>query len=103
MAEMNGAVLKEKVGAFRVLPHHARYTPIQLPDNIHDLIDLSPRQLEKMIESSGDEETDELKDNEGNELSPDKNFDSGQDDYAFGNMPRGHADFEEDSSDEETE
>ena len=48
---MNGAVLKEKVGAFRVLPHHARYEPIELPDNIHDLIDLSPTQLENMVDN----------------------------------------------------
>lgn len=51
LAEMNGAVLKEKVGAFRVLPHHARYEPIELPRNIHDLIDLTPRQLDHMMES----------------------------------------------------
>ena len=51
LAEMNGAVLKEKVGAFRVLPHHARYEPIELPDNIHELIDLTPAQLENMLEN----------------------------------------------------
>lgn len=50
LAEMDGSVLKEKVGAFRVLPHQARYGPIALPDNIHDLIDLSPDQLRKMVE-----------------------------------------------------
>ncbi|ESK82079.1 hypothetical protein Moror_13397 [Moniliophthora roreri MCA 2997] len=51
LADMNGAVKKEKVAAFRVLPHHARYEPIELPENIHDLIDLSKEQLEKMLET----------------------------------------------------
>ena len=50
VAEMNGAVLKEKVAAFRLLPHHERYEPISLPENIHELIDLSPEQLDDMIE-----------------------------------------------------
>ena len=51
LAEMNGAVLKEKVAAFRVLPHHARYEPIELPENIHELIDLSPVQLDNMLDN----------------------------------------------------
>ncbi|ESK81533.1 hypothetical protein Moror_15658, partial [Moniliophthora roreri MCA 2997] len=51
LADMNGAVKKKKVAAFRVLPYHARYEPIELPENIHDLIDLSKEQLEKMLET----------------------------------------------------
>ena len=50
IAEMDGTVLKEKVGAFRVLPHMECYTPIELPDNIHDLIDLMAEQLENLVE-----------------------------------------------------
>lgn len=47
VAEMDGTVLKEKVGAFRVLPHMERYhDPIEMPKDIHDLIDLSLEQLE---------------------------------------------------------
>jgi hypothetical protein len=56
LAEMDGMVLKEKVAAFRVLPHVARYEPIELPENIHDLIDLSPDQLHKMVEEDNVEE-----------------------------------------------
>ena len=55
IAEMDGTVLKDKVGAFRVIPHHARYEPIELPENIHDLIDLSPEQLESMVQDEEDE------------------------------------------------
>ena len=54
IAEMDGSVLKEKVAAFRVLPHAARYEPIQLPENIHDLIDLDSEQLEAMIEEDNE-------------------------------------------------
>lgn len=47
VAEMDGTVLKEKVGAFRVLPHMERYhDPIEMPKDINDLIDLSIEQLE---------------------------------------------------------
>ena len=50
LAEMDGSVLHEKVATFRVLPHKARYEPILLPQNIHDLINLSPDQLSRMVE-----------------------------------------------------
>ncbi|KAJ3803753.1 hypothetical protein F5876DRAFT_17339, partial [Lentinula aff. lateritia] len=50
IAEMDGTVLKEKVGAFRVLPHFTRDEPIELPNNIHDLIDLNAEQLDLMVE-----------------------------------------------------
>ncbi|EEB88801.1 hypothetical protein MPER_13182 [Moniliophthora perniciosa FA553] len=56
LADMNGAVKKEKVAAFRVLPHHARYEPITLPDNIHELIDLTKEQLEKMLQDDSEEQ-----------------------------------------------
>ena len=49
LAEMDGTVLKEKVAAFRILPHVARYEPIELPQNIHDLIDLNKEQLEHLV------------------------------------------------------
>jgi hypothetical protein len=57
LAEMDGTVLREKVAAFRVLPHKARYEPIELPKNIHELIDLSPDDLRKMVQE--DDESDE--------------------------------------------
>ena len=50
IAEMDGTVLRKKVGAFRVVPHFERYSPIELPANIHDLIDLSAEQLTSMID-----------------------------------------------------
>ena len=50
IAEMDGTVLREKVGAFRVVPHFERYAPIELPANIHDLIDLSAEQLTSMVD-----------------------------------------------------
>ena len=62
IAEMDGTVLKEKVGAFRVLPHFARYKPIVLPQNIHDLIDLSSEQLEKMVEDLDSDKLEKGKD-----------------------------------------
>ncbi|ESK81404.1 hypothetical protein Moror_16561 [Moniliophthora roreri MCA 2997] len=58
LADMNRAVKKEKVVAFRVLPHHACYEPIELPENIHDLIDLSKEQLEKMLETDKEDRYD---------------------------------------------
>lgn len=62
IAEMDGTVLKEKVGAFRVLPHFARYEPIKLPENIHDLIDLSSQQLEKMLDDLDSDKLEKGKD-----------------------------------------
>ena len=49
IAEMDGTVLKEKVGAFCVIPHFERYEPIELPENIYDLIDMNAEQLETMV------------------------------------------------------
>ena len=50
IAEMDGTVLKEKVGAFRVLPHMECYKPIELLENIHYLIDLMAEQLKNLVE-----------------------------------------------------
>ena len=47
LAEMHGAVFKERVGAFRVIPYFAR-DHIELPQNIHDLIDISEETLKEM-------------------------------------------------------
>ena len=49
VTEMNGTVYKDKVVAWRLLPHYKHYKPIALPENIHELIDLTPEQLEHMI------------------------------------------------------
>ena len=56
VAEMDGTVWKSKVGAFRVLPHRSRYEPIELPQNIHDLIDLSKEQLDSMVNGGDDDD-----------------------------------------------
>jgi hypothetical protein len=42
---------------FRVLLHKARYEPIELPANIHELIDLMPEQLRTMVEDESTEES----------------------------------------------
>lgn len=55
VAEMDVTVLRRKVGAFRCLPHFARYEPIELPENIHDLIDISTEELEQMIDDEPEE------------------------------------------------
>lgn len=49
VAQMDGTVLKEKVAAFRVLPHVARYKPIEIPENVHKLIDISKERLEELV------------------------------------------------------
>jgi hypothetical protein len=56
IAQMDGTLLKEKVAAFRVLPHVARYRPIKLPQNIHDLIDVSKEKLDEMILDDDEQE-----------------------------------------------
>lgn len=61
IAEMDGTVFKEKVGAFRVIPHKARYEPIDLPENIYDLIDMTKEQLERMATEDLDEESKKSK------------------------------------------
>ncbi|KAG7441561.1 uncharacterized protein BT62DRAFT_907959 [Guyanagaster necrorhizus] len=48
LAELNGSVLGGRVAQFRVIPYHARQK-IELPQKIHDLIDVSPQTLEELV------------------------------------------------------
>lgn len=50
IAEMDGTVLKGKVGAFRVIPHVSRYNAIELPDDIHELIDMNNEELTELAD-----------------------------------------------------
>lgn len=64
IAELDGTVLQNKVARFRVIPYLA-WKNIPIPDNIHELIDLSAEGLLKLDQSTellyGDEEPDEVK------------------------------------------
>lgn len=51
LCEMNGAVWQEKVGAFRVVPYFAR-RKIELPADIHKLIDISEKTLKALEDST---------------------------------------------------
>lgn len=48
VAEMNGAMCHDRIAAFRVIPYEARHS-IQIPTNIHKLIDLSKEALNELI------------------------------------------------------
>jgi hypothetical protein len=49
VAEMDGSVFQNKIGQFRVVPYEARKS-VQLPDDIHELIDLSKETLELLAD-----------------------------------------------------
>jgi len=60
LAEMDGTVSQQKVGAFRVIPYFAR-THIEVPDNIYDWVDVSEEALQR-IENSPEESASGVKD-----------------------------------------
>jgi hypothetical protein len=53
LSEMDGSVWQNKVAAFRLVPYFAR-EKIELPPNLHSLIDISKATLKKLVSSEDD-------------------------------------------------
>jgi hypothetical protein len=51
VAELNGSVWHEKVGAFRIIPYHAR-KKIALPNKLLDFIDITEDTLNELREAA---------------------------------------------------
>jgi len=82
IAELNGALWQQKVGAFRCVPYFARRS-IELPENVLEWLEISEEGLQRIL-SSGDVDQEW----------------TGEDDLTFGNMNlKGFED--QDDSDEE--
>ena len=62
LAELDGSVFDRKVAAFRVIPYFAR-KKIELPENLIEFIDLTPKGLQKLLDS------DEPSENENRDFS----------------------------------
>ncbi|EDQ98953.1 uncharacterized protein LACBIDRAFT_318470 [Laccaria bicolor S238N-H82] len=57
VAEMDGAVFQNKVGAFRIIPYFAR-TKIMLPNDNYEIIDLNKESLDKLDEEGLEDHVD---------------------------------------------
>ncbi|KAJ7078804.1 hypothetical protein C8R44DRAFT_654357 [Mycena epipterygia] len=56
VCEMNGAMFQDRIAAFRVIPYEARHS-IQIPENIHKLIDISKETLEELVNDVNEDGT----------------------------------------------
>jgi predicted component of type VI protein secretion system len=61
LSEMDGSVWQNKVAAFRLVPYFAQ-EKIELPPNLHSLIDISKATLEKLVSSEDDGKVNIYKD-----------------------------------------